>query len=106
MLHDPRASVVHEQGASVKKVKALARVEYHRSRNIFFEKHRGFLSCVFLRCGILVRLLLSFLFAWLGVVLTLGRGKRLREKAAVYTAVMGFYFRGCPLKSGIRGQAE
>lgn len=98
--HVPAARAVHAQGATAKKHNALARIEYHRSRLIYFRKtlpawYPLSLSLAWLKAG------LNAVGNLVLAVLTLGLAPRVRAKAAVSARVFGWYVQGRPAGVGL-----
>jgi hypothetical protein len=94
--HLPQVHVSHAQGQTAKQDLPAARIEYWRSRYAYFAKHRGWLTRVALRCGLLLRLTVDSVFSGLLAVITLGQSRRWREKAVVHRALALWHLRGCP----------
>lgn len=88
----PDAFIYHLQGQSIGH-STRSRIEYYRSRYQFLSKWKSPASYR-LGCSIIfVRLVLSWLINFVGVVLTLGRAKKLRGREAVYRAILVWHFR-------------
>ncbi len=101
VVHDPRYTIYHLQGRSAKKVNVRARIEYWRSRYTYFRKHSKLITRMFLRLGLLTRLVFSLVFYVLANVLTLFALSRLRNKLAVSLALISWNLRGCPSDGGL-----
>jgi GT2 family glycosyltransferase len=101
VVHDPRYRIYHLQGKSAGKVNVRARIEYWRSRYTFFNKHYGSMSCVALRCGLLIRLLVNLLVLAVGNAASLFRIHRLRERFVVYQSLLNWHISGCPKGAGL-----
>lgn len=98
--HVPAAQAVHAQGATAKKHNALARIEYHRSRLIYFRKtapawYPLSLMMAWLKAGV------NALSNGLLAVLTLGLVPRVRSKALVSARILLWYLRGRPADVGL-----
>jgi N-acetylglucosaminyl-diphospho-decaprenol L-rhamnosyltransferase len=98
--HVPAAVAIHAQGGTAKRYNALARVEYQRSKLLYFRKttparYPLILIILFSKAG------LNALFNGVACVLSLGLPRRLREKTAVYLSVLGWYLRGRPADVGL-----
>ena len=102
VYHLPAAQIVHLQGQSAQIQLAKARVEYYRSRYLFFRKHRGWHRLTLLVIMLSLRLILSTLFTSLLNLLTLFRSPYYREKAAIYWYVLFWHLRLCPASMGLR----
>jgi GT2 family glycosyltransferase len=101
VIHLPEVRVWHGQGQSVKQISAGARIEYWRSRYIYFKKHFGIGTRLVLFCGLLIRLLADVLASGFMTLLTLGNSWRWREKFAIYRALLAWHCRGCPKHLGL-----
>ena len=95
-MHLPQVRVWHGQGQTAKQDLPAARIEYWRSRYAYFAKHRSPATCIALRCGLLLRLILDSVFSGLLTALTLGQARRWREKFAVHRSLFFWHLRGCP----------
>lgn len=96
VVHEPRAKAVHLQGGSAKSHPAPARIEFYRSRYIFFEKLYGKVAKNFLKSVIMVNVTLNVFVYGIFNVLTLGQAKSVRQKFQVRRALCAWHFRGCP----------
>ena len=65
VLHEPRAKAVHLQGATVDIAPASSRIEFYRSRYLFFRKHYGLWAMRFLKSVMIGNLALNVqVWAW------------------------------------------
>jgi GT2 family glycosyltransferase len=101
VFHLPQVRVWHEQGGSTRQMSAAARVEYWRSRYLYFQKHRGPLARGLLRGGLCARLLADWLASVLLVLATLGSSPRWRGKWRVNSVLWLWHLRGCPARMGL-----
>lgn len=101
VMHLPQVRVLHGQGQTAKQVSAAARVEYWRSRYLYFAKNYGPSTRFVLLIGLLVRLLVDWLTALLLTVLTVGGNLRWCSRLKVCTALVGWHLRGCPPETGL-----
>jgi hypothetical protein len=101
VCHLPQVRVWHEQGGSARQMGAAARVEYWRSRYIYFQKHRRPFARGLLRGGLCARLLADWLAGGLLVLATLGCSPRWRQKWRVTNALWLWHLRGCPARMGL-----
>lgn len=101
VFHLPQAQAWHEQGRSARQMPAAARIEYWRSRYVYFRKHAGPGANGILRGGLLVRLLIDWLASGLTTLVTLGRAAGARHKFNVCAALWRWHFRGCPAEMGL-----
>ncbi|MBW2056322.1 MAG: glycosyltransferase family 2 protein [Deltaproteobacteria bacterium] len=101
----PQARVIHLQGRTAGRVKARARVEYYRSRYLFFKKNRGELQAGALRVILFLKLSVALPAQGLICFLTLFLGKRARRKLAVTWTLFLWHVRLCPEKPGLKEYA-
>jgi GT2 family glycosyltransferase len=95
VLHVPTAFIYHLQGQSIGR-KFHSRIEFYRSRYQFFRKWRS-RPCYTAVCFvILLRLVLDWFLTSVGMLLTLGLRRELRDKWAVYGRLLVWHFRGRP----------
>jgi len=88
VYHLPGAFVVHLYGESTKKkVPLRTRIEYYRSREIFFRKNRGPAAFAALRAIVMLKILLGCVFG----------GKRAGE----YRKILAWYRAGQPATAGL-----
>jgi GT2 family glycosyltransferase len=96
IYHHPGAAIVHLQGQSKKRRPALARIEYYRSLYLFFWKNRSPLSYAVLRVARFVKVIITCVLNLLGLCLTAGQSRKLREKTAVYGLLLCWHLLLCP----------
>jgi GT2 family glycosyltransferase len=106
VYHLPQAEIYHFQGKGVEIEKKKARVEYYRSRYLFFKKNRGNLQWLMLLVGLLVRLGMGIIFTGLACLFTLFMNRSLRRKFLMNAFLMEWHLRGCPRGMGINPQAQ
>jgi hypothetical protein len=95
----PQARIVHLQGASANKIHIPARIEYWRSRYLFFRKHRSLVAFRFLQGGLMIRLLLSL--AAQAVVVMFSADAR--SRFILNVTLFRWHLYGCPPSWGICG---
>jgi GT2 family glycosyltransferase len=101
VFHLPHVQARHEQGKSAKQTPAPARIEYWRSRYLYFVKNHGPLACVALRAGLGLRLLANLLGSGLLLLLTLGLSESKRRAWKVNAALCWWHLKGCPVEMGL-----
>lgn len=101
VMHFPHIRVTHLQGRSANQTPLRARVEFHRSRLLYFRIHHGILASALLYLGTLLRLLCNFLAYFFLLNLTLGFSKKVRQKFGVYAGLLAWYLLGCPRSWGL-----
>lgn len=101
VMHLPHVAVWHGQGQTAKKVSAAARIEYWRSRYIYFARNHNPGICGLLILGLLVRLLVDWLASGVMMVVTFGSSERWCSKWQVYAAIWRWHLRGRPPEMGL-----
>ena len=101
VMHLPQITVSHGQGQTAKKDSPAARIEYWRSRYIYFAKHHGLGVRLTLTTGLLLRLFANSLASGLMLALTLGRSGRWQNKWQVNSALCLWHLRGMPQQMGL-----
>jgi GT2 family glycosyltransferase len=99
--HEPRARATHIQGGSAKSAPVGARVEFYRSRYIFFEKFYGKTSRNFLKSVVIFNLTLNMIAYGLLNLLTLGRIENADQKLLVRKTLLKWHLNGCPDNVGL-----
>jgi GT2 family glycosyltransferase len=100
-FHLPNVRAWHGQGQTAKQMSAGARIEFWRSRYLYFAKHHPPLNRLLLRMGLWLRLFFNWLVAGLLRLVTLGRSERWQNRWQVYSALAGWHLRGCPPDIGL-----
>ena len=101
VTHEPKARAVHLQGGSAKSYASAARIEFYRSRYIFFEKFYGSMAKRFLKTVVMLNLGINFI-AYGGInLITLGLFEKLHAKFEVWKALWSWHIKGCPNGHGL-----
>ena len=101
VMHLPQVRVWHGQGQTAKQVSTAARIEYWRSRYIYFTKNAGTATRLLLLAGVVLRLLVDWLAALLMVGLTFRKNPRWSSRLNVCSALVGWHLRGCSQAIGL-----
>jgi GT2 family glycosyltransferase len=101
VVHEPRALAVHLQGATAGAYRAAARIEFYRSRYLFFVKHYGRGACFLLKVVMTANLTLNVVFLGLARLVTLGKARNLAERHAVRVDLWAWHLQGCPRGPGL-----
>lgn len=104
VLLDERIRVVHERGASVRRVSREARLELFRSRLVYYRAAFAPTTAAALIVYRVLRLAINWLFALLATLLTLGRHPASRERLSRYGHTLAWLLRGCPREWGLPGK--
>ncbi|MGB9578040.1 MAG: glycosyltransferase [Halothiobacillaceae bacterium] len=98
--HVPAARAVHAQGGTAKRYHALARIEYQRSKLLYYRKTIPHLYPAALAI-LLLKALTNALAHGLGLALGAALMVRQRQKAMVYFRILGWYLQGRPEHVGL-----
>ena len=101
VFHLPAVRVWHGQGQTAKQVSARARIEYWRSRYVYFSKNHSLFTRTILAAGLWLRLAVNFLVAGLLAGVTFGKNARWRGRWNVCSALVFWHLRGCPPEAGL-----
>jgi len=102
VYHVPQAQVFHFQGKSAEKDKKKAKVEYYHSRYLFFKKYKGYWQFIILRVGLLLKLVIEFLFMGIGCIMTGFKVKRWKTQLSNYAYLFWWHMKGCPEEMGLK----
>jgi hypothetical protein len=106
IFHVPRVRIFHFQGKSAGKDEKRAKVEYHRSRYLFFKKIKGRRIWFLLLIGVTARLGIELGVAFLLSLLTLFMNGKLKRKLSTYAYVAWWHLKGCPEGMGLRPEGR
>lgn len=101
VMHEPRAKAVHLQGATAGQYQIPARIEFYRSRYIFFRKHYGNASARFLKMVLVANLTLNVLVLGCATLITLGRVDRVASRFRVRATLWKWHLQGCSPGPGL-----
>ncbi len=101
VIHAPRAGAIHLQGATASAYQAAARIEFYRSRYLFFKKHYGPTKTTILKSVMIANLTLNVVFLGLASLVTFGKAKSLTARFRVRTALWKWHLQGCPDGAGL-----
>ena len=102
VIHQPAARIFHFQGKSAGKRFIRARLEYWRSRYIFFQKHYSDAIWLVLVLGLLLRLLLTLTIYIPAAVFSLFMVKKIRLRFKLYLTLLAWHFMGLPAGWGLK----
>lgn len=105
VFHVPQAEVIHLQGKSAEKEKEKAKVEYYRSRYIFFKKNRGAFQWSILLLGLMLKLIFSFIIWGILNLFTFFSLDRLKRKFRIYAYLLLWHLKGCPGGMGLKSSS-
>ncbi len=101
VIHHPDIKLYHLQGQTAKKVHIAARIEYWRSRYIFFRKHYGTTTLIILKIGLMVKLLFNLTANLLLASATMLSSKKAVEKSSLYYKILCWHLSGRPEGCGL-----
>ena len=101
VIHLPDVKVVHLQGKTANKAPIRARIEFHKSRLLFFEKHYGKIAATILRYVTVFRIIINFTAQLLMTIFSLGLIKKTKLRTVLYAGLLKWYFSGCPIDKGL-----
>jgi GT2 family glycosyltransferase len=94
VIHEPRAKAVHLQGGTAKQVEAGARIEFYRSRYLFFRNRYGRLRTGILKGVLFASIALRVFGLGAANLLSLWRNKNLARKFGVDAALLRWHIGG------------
>ena len=97
----PQARAIHRQGATVGRFKAQAKVEYYRSRYLFFRKHRGEIQVGVLAGILVLKFSISLIAYGLVCLFTLFQNRKARQKLTTAWTLFVWHTRFCPEGAGL-----
>ncbi len=104
VFHHPDIKVYHLQGQTAKKVHIGARIEYWRSRYIFFKKHYGMITLIILKTGLMFKLFLSLASNLILSLITAFTNKKAAERSKLYITILCWHCLGLSKVYGLRGR--
>jgi GT2 family glycosyltransferase len=96
VVHEPAAKAVHLQGATAKTYRAGGRIEFYRSRYVFFRKHYGTVAMRALQVVMIANLTLNVLGLGIANAATLGRIRDIAGQFHVRSQLWRWHLKGCP----------
>jgi hypothetical protein len=102
----PDARAIHGQGQTAGRFRGSARVEYQRSKLIFFRKTRSAAAYAALSIVLVLRTLINSLSSAVAVAATLGLNARLRVKARTYWYLLCWHALLRPADWGLPGKCS
>lgn len=94
----PKISIYHLQGKSAAKVPIPARIEYWRSRYLFFEKHYSSFVCSLFYAGMGMKVLIELYFSLFSSLFS----KKGRERFRLYFNIFLWHLKGRPDSWGLK----
>jgi len=101
VMHHPEARIYHFQGVSASKRFVRARLEYWRSRYVFFRKHYSGPAYAMLQAGLLLRILVNLTAYLIYVPLTLFLIPKALMRLRLYATLLLWHLLGLPAGWGI-----
>ena len=101
VVHLPEVRITHGQGQTAKQISSAARIEYWRSRYVYFAKNYCIFTRLILTVGLMVRLFFDWLAAGLFTLGTFGKNARWRSRWRVCSALLIWHLRRRPVAMGL-----
>jgi GT2 family glycosyltransferase len=101
VVHHPGAKAIHLQGGTAKTYQAAARIEFYRSRYLFFQKHYGILAMRFLKAVMVANLTLNVMALGFSTLATFGNADGIAGNFRVRNELWKWHLRGCPAGPGL-----
>lgn len=103
IVHLPDAKIYHLQGQTARRINIRARIEYWKSRYIFFEKnYDSRVIMAILKSGLMVSLLAKVFFNFFINLATLFSHKKSMEKLVLCIRLLEWHFKGRPEGYGLK----
>jgi hypothetical protein len=99
--HVPTARAFHGQGQTAKRYRSAARIEFQRSKLIYYRKTGGALISRIVSVILFVRVILNATVSMLLCLLTMCLSKRQRQRVVVYLGVLHWHLSGRPDSWGL-----
>ena len=103
VVHLAQAKVYHLQGKSANLYPVRSRIEYFRSRYLYFQKWHGRGVNIVLKNGLILRLLMEIVFSFLGNLFTLFCLKKERRRLGIRGRIFLWHLAGRPEEWGLEG---
>ena len=84
----PDAVATHAQGGTANKFKSLARIEFHRSKLIYYKKTKGVIVWAIVSLLLVVKSLVNFVANFIVFLLLAGLNKKFKMKTAGYFKIL------------------
>ena len=101
IFHHPGARIYHYQGSSAGKRFVRARIEYWRSRYVFFKKHYSGSTYAMLQAGLLLRILINLTAYIVYAPLTLFLLPKAVQRLRLYATLLMWHLLGLPAGWGL-----
>ncbi|MDD3473253.1 MAG: glycosyltransferase family 2 protein [Syntrophaceae bacterium] len=101
VCHVPQARAIHLQGATAKQYNAAPRIEYYRSRYLFFRKMYGRPSELILKVALTLNLTLNTLLLGLATIVSFGQSERINHKLVQRGTLLLWHMKGFPIEAGL-----
>jgi GT2 family glycosyltransferase len=101
VVHHPGSKVYHLQGQTVKKINIRARIEYWKSRYLFFKKNYGGTIFAALLVGLMMKLSVNLVLNLVLACVSAFTNKRAVEKSKLYLNILYWHLSGLPEGRGL-----
>jgi GT2 family glycosyltransferase len=96
VVHEPAARAVHLQGATAKTYQAASRIEFYRSRYLFFRKHYGLAAMNTLKTVMTANLTLNAVGLAIATAASFGKVRSVAGQFRVRSQLWKWHLNGCP----------
>ncbi len=100
-MHEPNAQAVHLQGQTANKLEAEARIEFYRSRYLFFRKYYGNVSAAVLKAALFTNLTLNVIILGMVNSSPFFKNSKIYRKFRVRKGLWKWHLMGCPDGMGL-----
>lgn len=101
VVHDPRPKAFHLQGATAKTYQSAARIEFYRSRYLFFQKHYGPAAEKFLKTVMILNLFVNVVALGAATLVTMTSVESVKGRFHVRKDLWKWHLNGCPSGPGL-----
>lgn len=101
VFHHPNVKIYHLQGQTAKKANIGARIEYWKSRYIFFRKHYGAATFVALIAGLMIKLSVNLFLNLLLAAASAFTNRKAVERSKLNFNLLYWHLSGLPEGSGL-----
>lgn len=101
VVHEPGARAAHLQGGTAKTYQAAARIEFYRSRYLFFRKHYGTVAHAILKAALVANLTLNVAVLGAATAITLAKIPSIHDTFRLRKDLWLWHVMGCPASEGL-----
>jgi GT2 family glycosyltransferase len=102
----PTAIATHAQGGTANKFKSLARIEFQRSKLIYYKKTKGVIIWIMVSLILTIKSLVNFVFNLIVFLLSIGLNKRFKMKTEGYFKILLWHILFRPSSWGLPNKCK